>query len=224
MAYRFTLSMGTSLSARLIFCPYRTSIRTPGLAFRCPSMRAFPKSKTFVSRLHCFTHPVKVCLFDSLRNTKSFKSNRMLTDPKGERRIRVHTMCLPIASTVAEVIQSADQQCIVGLLAKMGMLLPRLWFQESVLLIFLFSFFLAVDRSLQSNIGDARDALVNVCVDVLSAYRATMSSASSGLYAPSNLRLLPLYIAALLKSVSPFVPYFQVVLFTLFDQTCFPFY
>ena len=38
----------------------------------------------------------------------------------GERRIRVHTMCLPIASTVAEVIQSADQQCIVGLLAKMG--------------------------------------------------------------------------------------------------------
>lgn len=38
----------------------------------------------------------------------------------GERRIRVHTLCLPIASTVPEVIQSADQQCIVGLLAKMG--------------------------------------------------------------------------------------------------------
>lgn len=38
----------------------------------------------------------------------------------GERRIRVHTLCLPIASTVVEVIQSADQQCIVGLLAKMG--------------------------------------------------------------------------------------------------------
>lgn len=59
----------------------------------------------------------------------------------------------------------------------------------------------AVDRSLQSNIGDARDALVNVCVDVLSAYKATLSSSSSGLYAPSNLRLLPLFIAALLKSV-----------------------
>lgn len=38
----------------------------------------------------------------------------------GERRIRVHTMCLPIASTVAEIIQSADSQCIIGLLAKMG--------------------------------------------------------------------------------------------------------
>lgn len=32
-------------------------------------------------------------------------------------------MCLPIASTVADVIQSADQQCIVGLLAKMGKVL-----------------------------------------------------------------------------------------------------
>lgn len=45
----------------------------------------------------------------------------------GERRIRVHTMCLPIASTVADVIQSADQQCIVGLLAKMGKL-PFIFF------------------------------------------------------------------------------------------------
>lgn len=64
--------------------------------------------------------------------------------------------------------------------------------------------FLAVDRSLHSSISDARDAIVNVCVDVLSAYKATMSSAPSGLYAPSNLRLLPLYLAALLKSVRVF--------------------
>lgn len=108
-----------------------------------------------------------------------FQAALLYTSSKGERRIRVHTMCLPIASTVADVIQSADQQCIVGLLAKM-----------------------AVDRSLHSSISDARDAIVNVCVDVLSAYKATMSSAPSGLYAPSNLRLLPLYLAALLKSVA----------------------
>ncbi|KAI9561908.1 hypothetical protein GHT06_012870 [Daphnia sinensis] len=108
-----------------------------------------------------------------------FQAALLYTSSKGERRIRVHTMCLPIASTVADVIQSADQQCIVGLLAKM-----------------------AVDRSLHSSISDARDAIVNVCVDVLSAYKATLSSATSGLYAPSNLRLLPLYLAALLKSVA----------------------
>jgi len=39
----------------------------------------------------------------------------------GEQRVRVHTMCVPIADNVAEVIKSADQQCIIGLLAKMGM-------------------------------------------------------------------------------------------------------
>ena len=54
---------------------------------------------------------------------------------------------------------------------------------------------------MHSSISDARDAIVNVCVDVLSSYKATLSSAPSGLYAPSNLRLLPLYLAALLKSV-----------------------
>ena len=71
-------------------------------------------------------------------------------------------------------------------------------FGNSVLNIFVFK---AVDRSLHSSISDARDAIVNVCVDVLSSYKATMSSGVSGLYAPSNLRLLPLYLAALLKSV-----------------------
>lgn len=38
----------------------------------------------------------------------------------GERRIRVHTLCLPIANTLHDVIQSADQQCIIGLLGKMA--------------------------------------------------------------------------------------------------------
>lgn len=38
----------------------------------------------------------------------------------GERRIRVHTLCLPVASNLSEILHSADQQCIAGLLAKMG--------------------------------------------------------------------------------------------------------
>lgn len=38
----------------------------------------------------------------------------------GERRIRVHTLCLPVVSTISDVLHSADQQCIVGLLSKMG--------------------------------------------------------------------------------------------------------
>lgn len=38
----------------------------------------------------------------------------------GERRIRVHTMALPTASNLTDVLHSADQQCIIGLLSKMG--------------------------------------------------------------------------------------------------------
>ncbi len=38
----------------------------------------------------------------------------------GERRIRVHTMCLPVTSSLADVFSGADQKAIVGLLGKMG--------------------------------------------------------------------------------------------------------
>ena len=38
----------------------------------------------------------------------------------GERRIRVHTLALPIATTLPDLLHAADQQCIIGLLSKMG--------------------------------------------------------------------------------------------------------
>lgn len=38
----------------------------------------------------------------------------------GERRIRVHTLCLPVTNQLSEVHAGADQLAIVGLLAKMG--------------------------------------------------------------------------------------------------------
>lgn len=98
----------------------------------------------------------------------------------GERRIRVHTLCLPIASNLADILHGADQQCIVGLLAKM-----------------------AADRAVQSSLSDAREAFVNVLGDVLSAFRLTQSSNTTGcMLAPASLRLLPLYVLALLKHVS----------------------
>ncbi|CAB3364556.1 Hypothetical predicted protein [Cloeon dipterum] len=101
----------------------------------------------------------------------------LYTSSKGERRIRVHTMCLPIASNINDVIVSADQQCIVGLLTKM-----------------------AVDRSQASSLSDAREAFINVAVDVLSTFKATQNMGGpSGLMAPHSLRLLPLYIVALLR-------------------------
>ena len=112
-------------------------------------------------------------------------------------------MCVPIADNVAEVIKSADQQCIIGLLAKMGVFeifsfnLDSDVFNEFVILLWL-----AVDRSLSSSITDARDALINACVEVITSYKATLGSNVPGLVVPGNLRLMPLYVAALLKSVS----------------------
>lgn len=38
----------------------------------------------------------------------------------GERRIRVHTLCLPVTNQLSEIYAGADQQAIIGLLAKMG--------------------------------------------------------------------------------------------------------
>jgi len=38
----------------------------------------------------------------------------------GERRIRVHTLGLPITTSLEEVINSADQQAVACLLGKMG--------------------------------------------------------------------------------------------------------
>ncbi|KAL6426198.1 hypothetical protein ACFW04_009032 [Cataglyphis niger] len=108
-----------------------------------------------------------------------FQASLLYTSSKGERRIRVHTLCLPVVASLSDILHSADQQCIVGLLSKM-----------------------AVDRSLQSSLSDARDALINVAIDVLSAYRLSQSSGGGGLIAPGSLKLLPLYIIALLKSVA----------------------
>lgn len=69
--------------------------------------------------------------------------------------------------------------------------------------------FVAVDRSLQSSLSDARDALINVAIDILSAYKLAQSSSGGGLIAPGSLKLLPLYIIALLKSVNQFLQIYK---------------
>ncbi|CAG9822963.1 unnamed protein product [Phaedon cochleariae] len=123
---------------------------------------------------------MQVAIEESLSDVQSvsFQAALLYTSSKGERRIRVHTMCLPIASTLHDIINSADQQCIVGLLSKM-----------------------AVDRSMQSSLSDAREAFINVAIDILSCYKITLNMGSpvAGLMAPNSLKLLPLYISALLK-------------------------
>ncbi|XP_013184466.2 protein transport protein Sec24A [Amyelois transitella] len=109
-----------------------------------------------------------------------FQAALLYTSSKGERRIRVHTLALPIASNLTDVLHAADQQCIIGLLSKM-----------------------AVDRCASASMSEAREALTTVAVDALSAHRLAQNlpagAASAALHAPASLALLPLYLLALLK-------------------------
>ncbi|XP_023565801.1 protein transport protein Sec24B isoform X2 [Octodon degus] len=122
---------------------------------------------------------VQLSIEENLTDTSlvCFQTALLYTSSKGERRIRVHTLCLPVVSSLADVYAGVDVQAAVCLLANM-----------------------AVDRSVSSSLSDARDALVNAVVDSLSAYGSTVSNFQhSGLIAPASLKLFPLYVLALLK-------------------------
>ncbi|CAK6965359.1 protein transport protein Sec24B [Scomber scombrus] len=121
---------------------------------------------------------VQMSIEDSLADSSlaCFQAALLYTSSKGKRRIRVHTLCLPVVNQLSDVYAGADVQAITCLLANM-----------------------AIDRSITSSLTDARDALVNAVVDLASAYKSNVSNLQSGLVVPSVMSLFPLYILALLK-------------------------
>ena len=56
---------------------------------------------------------------------------------------------------------------------------------------------MAVDKSLQSSLGDARDAFTNVCVDYLSAFANTLSA--SQVFLNISIFYLTLFLLDLLR-------------------------
>ncbi|XP_037635156.1 protein transport protein Sec24B isoform X2 [Sebastes umbrosus] len=122
---------------------------------------------------------VQMSIEDSLADSSlaCFQAALLYTSSKGKRRIRVHTLCLPVVNQLSDVYAGADVQAITCLLADM-----------------------AIDRSITSSLSDARDALTNAVVDLASAYKSNVSNLQqSGLVVPSSMRLFPIYILALLK-------------------------
>jgi protein transport protein SEC24 len=114
-------------------------------------------------------------------STVSFQAALLYTSSKGERRIRVHTLCVPVTNQLSEVFTGADQQAIISLLAKM-----------------------AVDRSLNSALTDARDAMMNASLDSLMAFgqQIPASQRVGTLLAPYSLRLMPVFMLAMLKHIA----------------------
>ncbi|EJC99351.1 CPII coat sec24 protein [Fomitiporia mediterranea MF3/22] len=100
----------------------------------------------------------------------------------GERRIRVVTLALPTTTNLSEVYASADQVAIATLLANK-----------------------AVERSLSHKLEDARDAVVNKMVEILTTYKSSMTAAGSGASAQlsvcENMKMLPVLLLGLLKNV-----------------------
>lgn len=93
------------------------------------------------------------------------------------------TTALPTSSNLSDIFASADQVAIATLLANK-----------------------AVERSITHKLEDSRDALFNKMVEILSAYKASMTAAGAGASAQlaisENLKMLPVLVLGLLKNVS----------------------
>ncbi|KAK6018805.1 Sec23/Sec24 beta-sandwich domain protein [Ostertagia ostertagi] len=101
---------------------------------------------------------VQVSMEEKLATTVCFQAALLYTSSKGDRRIRVHTMCLPTTADLAQVYNNFDLKATVSLIAKIG-----------------------VDRSMTgSSLADCREAIVNAVVDSLGAYHKTMRQGRPG--------------------------------------------
>ncbi|KAI0032870.1 protein transporter SEC24 [Vararia minispora EC-137] len=128
----------------------------------------------------------------------------------GERRIRIITTALPTTSNLSDLFASVDQVAIATLLANK-----------------------AVERSLTHRLEDARESLVGKLVEILQAYKSSMTAGTSvQLVIGDNMRLLPLLVLGLLKSVgirqSSQVPadlraYGQILLMSLPSESLVPY-
>lgn len=99
------------------------------------------------------------------------QSALLYTNCDGERRIRVHTYCLPVTSSYADMMSSMDAECVATLISQN-----------------------AIQLALKSKLSDARTYIQNTCTQILSAC-SSISNCDA-------VKVLPLYILGMLKSVA----------------------
>jgi protein transport protein SEC24 len=103
----------------------------------------------------------------------------LCTTKYGSRRVRVHNLCLGVASQLHNVFKSADMDTICNLLMRQN-----------------------VQKVFIQPLKTIRDTAILRCVKILTAYRThcAVASAPGQLILPESLKLLPLYTLCLLKS------------------------
>ncbi|KAI1703848.1 sec23/Sec24 trunk domain-containing protein [Ditylenchus destructor] len=114
------------------------------------------------------------------QSTVCFQAALLYTSSRGDRRIRVHTLCLPVISDFSRVFHCFDIKASVSMLAKM-----------------------AADRALNGgDISDCREALINAATDALATYNRSVGQRPSSILVPveGHLKFLPLYVLGLLKN------------------------
>ncbi|XP_042431796.1 protein transport protein Sec24-like At3g07100 [Zingiber officinale] len=127
---------------------------------------------------------MQLALEENLLTTQTvyFQVALLYTSSSGERRIRVHTAAAPVVTDLHEMYNQADTGAIVALLGR-----------------------IAIESSLSQKLEDARQSIHLKLVKSLKEYRnlfAVQHRLSGRLIYPESLRLLPLYVLALCKSVA----------------------
>jgi protein transport protein SEC24 len=106
--------------------------------------------------------------------TQSFLQCALLyTTAEGERRIRVHTMAVPVVSDVAEMYKAVDGGAMAAFLTRLG-----------------------VERALTARLQDAREAVQLKMIVALKEFRLLNTSAARAfnrLIFPDRMRLVPLF-------------------------------
>ncbi|CAI5745957.1 unnamed protein product [Peronospora destructor] len=130
------------------------------------------------------TFAVEITHSDALltSSTISVQAGMLYTNSGGERRIRVHTICIPVTKLFAELFRQVDQDALCNIMAKN-----------------------ALEIALKTGLDSGRSQLQTQCADIVRAYRnsgAYGAKQPSGyqLHLPESMQLLPLYIMSLLKN------------------------
>ena len=109
--------------------------------------------------------------------TISIQSALLYTTSSGERRIRVHTTCIPVTQNIGEMFERVNVNAITNLLAKQ-----------------------AIITVLKEGFDKARELIRNRCVALLRTHRTALAKQQA---APSTeLNVLPLMTLGLLKNAS----------------------
>lgn len=99
------------------------------------------------------------------------------TDRHGRRLIRVHTLQLPVTSSLGSIFRFTDVEAVTNVLLKQA------------------------GQAALSGITNYKEKMTKSCADMLHAYRSNCASTASAgqLILPESLKLLPLYIGSIRK-------------------------